>query len=227
MDSTQSRLSAPDTTMNGSCGRVERNGLSTTDRKDVLNMSGGPVKTLRTSGGIRTHDRVPRILMADDSRNEHLLMLMAAEEVSVPMELQFVDDGSALMDHFSKARASVELPDVIVLDLRMPILDGHSTLVSLKSDPELCRIPVVVFTTSTSASDVQRSLDYGASFVRLKPSGFLPMMAFVRELHALCVAGDLPDDANIGINIVADEERDSDFRTMDDLSIDFDTPRAA
>lgn len=189
-------------------------------------MSGGPVKTLRTNGGVRSHDRIPRVIMADDSRNEHLLMLMAAEEASVPMEFQFVDDGATLLDHFARAHASAELPDVIVLDLRMPILDGHSTLMSLKSDPELCRIPVVVFTTSTSSSDVQRSLDYGASFVRLKPSGFIPMMSFVRELHALCITGELPVDADVGIDVVHGDG-DDDFQSMSELSISLDTPRAA
>lgn len=158
-------------------------------------------------------------MMADDSRNEHLLMLMAAEEASVPMEFQFVDDGSALLDHLSQTRSATELPDLVVLDLRMPIMDGHSTLLSMKADPALWQVPVVVFTTSTSNTDVQRSLDYGAAFVRVKPSGFIPMMDFVRELHHLCVTDEAPATAEHGVEVV-DDDVDIDFRPMRDMTID-------
>lgn len=186
-------------------------------------MVAGGVRTLRTDTGVRARGRVPRVLMADDSRNEHLLMLMAAEEATVPMEFQFVDDGSALLSHLARARGAGELPDLIVLDLRMPVLDGHSTLMSLKSDPTLWEIPVVVFTTSTSTSDVERSLGLGAAFVRVKPSGFIPMMEFVRELHAVCVSGETPDSSAV----IADDlhiEFDDEFQSMEELTIDLEGP---
>lgn len=187
-------------------------------------MSEQRVKTLRAAGKTRAQTRVPRVLMADDSRNEHLLMLMAAEEASAPMEFHFVDDGSSLLGHLLAAASVDELPDMIVLDLRMPILDGHSTLMSLQSHPTLWQIPVVVFTTSTSPTDVQRSLDLGASFVRVKPSGFLPMVDFVRELHALCTSNTRAPSSVVGLEELTDSS-DEDFRPMSELSSEWDDIR--
>lgn len=184
-------------------------------------MPDGQVKTLRANGGTRSQSGVARVLMADDSRNEHLLMLMAAEEASTPMEFQFVEDGSSLLSHLLTSRGVDELPDMIVLDLRMPIIDGHSTLMSLKSDPTLWQIPVVVFTTSTSPTDVQRSLDLGAAFVRVKPSGFIPMVEFVRELHAMYVSKTPPRSSVVGLEELT-ALPDDDFRSMDELSIELD-----
>jgi CheY-like chemotaxis protein len=60
-------------------------------------------------------------------------------------------------------------PDLIVLDLNLPRKDGRQVLAEVKSDPELARIPVVVFTTSQASSDINRSYALGANSYLRKP----------------------------------------------------------
>ncbi len=129
-------------------------------------------------------DRTLDIVMADDDRNDHLLLLMAAEEAGVVADFTFLDDGSTLMFHLADISDTADLPNLIILDLRMPGLDGHRTLDELQAHPVLWQIPVVVFTSSTRWSDEVRSFDRGARWVETKPSEFEDLLTFVRSLPA-------------------------------------------
>lgn len=128
-----------------------------------------------------------QILIADDNRDDHLFIVMAAEKAGVPVEFQFVNDGSEVMTHLSRIDSIAELPDVIVLDLRMPRMNGHRTLQLLKADPVYMEIPVVILTTSSSESDKQRSEGLGANIFMTKPSGFWSMVELVQELSDFAV----------------------------------------
>jgi two-component system, chemotaxis family, response regulator Rcp1 len=73
-------------------------------------------------------------------------------------------------------------PDLIVLDLNLPLKDGRQVLGEVKSDPELARIPVVVFTTSEAGSDVNRSYELGANCYLRKPGNLPDFVALVNSL---------------------------------------------
>ena len=120
--------------------------------------------------------------MADDDRNEQLLMVLAAEEADVNAELTFVDDGAQLLIHLNSRLESKQLPDLILLDLRMPVLDGHRTLRQLQAHPVLWQIPVVTFSSSTRGEDRDRSLSAGARWFVSKPSEYSEMVAFINGL---------------------------------------------
>lgn len=133
----------------------------------------------------RTDDVAPEltdleIVMADDDENDQLLMVLAAEEAGIKAHFTFVDDGLKLIDHLKRLHASNRLPNLIVLDLRMPMLDGHGALDELQAHPDLWQIPVVVFTSSTRRSDVERSLEAGARWFETKPSVFSQLVDVVR-----------------------------------------------
>lgn len=120
------------------------------------------------------------IVMADDDENDQLLMVLAAEEAGIGANFTFVDDGLGLIDYLKKLHRADSLPNLIVLDLRMPMLDGHGVLDELQAHPDLWQIPVVVFTSSTRRSDVQRSLEGGARWYETKPSVFAELVDVVR-----------------------------------------------
>jgi CheY-like chemotaxis protein len=148
----------------------------------------------------RTMDKTLRIVMADDDRNDQLLMVMAADEAGYPLEFRFVDDGSELLTMLSSTANLDELPDAIVLDLRMPVLDGHRTLDRLQAHPVLWQIPVVIFTTSSRSQDMCLSRDLGAREFETKPSDFGGMVSFVHRLAAIAT-GRLPyldEDGHLG-----------------------------
>lgn len=133
-------------------------------------------RTDRTTTDLRELD----IVMADDDENDQLLMVLAAEEAGIGANFTFVDDGLELIDYLKKLHRANSLPNLIVLDLRMPMLDGHGVLDELQAHPDLWQIPVVVFTSSTRRGDVQRSLEAGARWYETKPSVFTELVDVVR-----------------------------------------------
>ncbi len=165
-------------------------------------------------------DRKLRVVMADDDRNDQMLMVMATDEARAPIELSFVDDGAELLHRLSVIGSLEDLPDAIILDLRMPRLDGHRTLDRLQAHPVLWQIPVVMFSSSHRYGDMCLSHDLGARDFETKPSSFSGMIDFVTRLAVIVAqrqpyedpAGSLVDPrfqrALLGPDLVSD---------MDDL----------
>jgi len=125
-----------------------------------------------------------KIRMADDDPNEHLLTVLAAEEAGIAADFTFVDDGTDLLVSLGRDLEEGDLPDLILLDLRMPRLDGHKTLNQLQGHPILWQIPVVVFSTSTRREDFEKSFRSGARWVETKPGQFSDMVDFIKSLPA-------------------------------------------
>ncbi|MCA9432907.1 MAG: response regulator, partial [Candidatus Omnitrophica bacterium] len=85
------------------------------------------------------------------------------------------------------------LPNLIVLDLNMPIMGGLEFLGALKSDPALRQIPVVVMTTSSERKDIERSYDLGAAGYMVKPLDHEEFVTKVKRLHDYWKSCEKPD----------------------------------
>ena len=142
------------------------------------------------SGGVSTRpDGRPDvlILMADDDPDDRMLTRDALDECHVTNEMLFVEDGEDLMDYlrhrnkYSDVRTSPR-PGLILLDLNMPRKNGREALKEIKTDPDLCRIPVVVLTTSQAEEDVVRSYQLGANSYITKPVTFDGLVAVMQNL---------------------------------------------
>src|SRR5437763_16654857 len=95
------------------------------------------------------------ILLIDDSAADAKIIERALRESRAPHTLTALRDGRAALEHLRRLRAdSGAVPDLILLDLNLPGLDGGQVLAELKSDPALRVIPVVVLTTSRRDEDV-------------------------------------------------------------------------
>ena len=116
--------------------------------------------------------KTPHILLVDDSDDDVELAQRLLRKLA-PEALQSVaiDGVQALeMLHFTEGKRLV--PDVILLDLKMPRLDGADVLKALRADPSTQRIPVVMFTSSNERSDVLRCYALGANSYVQKPVNF-------------------------------------------------------
>jgi len=127
------------------------------------------------------------ILMADDDADDRLLAQDALAECKFAGRVHFVENGEALVDYLFrrgefKDPASSPRPNLILLDLNMPKMDGREALREIKGDPDLRRIPLVVFTTSQADTDVGAVYELGANSFITKPSAF---EALVRAMDTL------------------------------------------
>ena len=127
-----------------------------------------------------------RILIVEDDPRDVELTLAALEEYNLANEVVVTRDGQEALDylycreHFN-ARSG-ENPAVMLLDLKLPKIDGLEVLQQVKSDEHLKMIPVVVLTSSQEEKDMLRSYEHGASAYVVKPVDFHQFVNAVKEM---------------------------------------------
>ena len=125
------------------------------------------------------------ILLAEDEPADAHLVKTALSENHILADLQHVFDGREVLEYLRRQGqrfAQAARPDLILLDLNMPRMDGRECLAALKQDPELADIPVVVLTTSEVERDVLSSYTLGAAGFITKPMDVVQFMAAIRDL---------------------------------------------
>jgi CheY-like chemotaxis protein len=116
-------------------------------------------------------------MMADDDPDDREFVREAFEKSGFLGEFRYVEDGGALVDYLEEAQApgaksDCRMPDLILLDLNMPRVDGYEALKRIKSSDRLRRIPIVVLSTSDSERDILQTYDEGVNSFITKPRGF-------------------------------------------------------
>jgi CheY-like chemotaxis protein len=126
------------------------------------------------------------ILLAEDNPGDVKLTKKALEQGKLVNNLHVVNDGVEAMTFLRNEGeyADTPRPDLILLDLNMPRMDGRDVLEELKADDDLKRIPVVVLTSSGAEEDVVKSYDLHANAYLTKPvdfDGFLEVINTLEE----------------------------------------------
>lgn len=126
-----------------------------------------------------------RILHAEDNVADARLTQLALKEGELPVKLDHVLDGEEALRFLRNEPpyADAERPDIVLLDLNMPRLDGHATLRAIKEDPELRTIPVIVLTTSVSPHDVTSAYEECANSYVRKPVGFDQLVELMHRVE--------------------------------------------
>ena len=125
------------------------------------------------------------ILLAEDEPADAHLVKMAFSENKLLVDLHCVLDGREVLEFLHKQGnrfAEAPRPDIILLDLNMPRMDGRECLAALKLDKNLCDIPVVILTTSNVQRDVLASYKLGAAGFITKPVDVNEFIEVVRKL---------------------------------------------
>lgn len=122
------------------------------------------------------------ILLVEDDRASARLVQEALKGATVAVQLRVAQDGEQALAMLRRqgSYAEVPRPDLVLLDLNLPMKDGFAVLGELKSDPALKRIPVAVLTTSSAPADIRRSYDLGANCYIVKPRDLLQVMSVIR-----------------------------------------------
>ncbi|MCX6030098.1 MAG: response regulator [Chloroflexi bacterium] len=128
------------------------------------------------------------ILLVEDNRMDVELTLYAFREAKLGNTVHVATDGGEALDYlFGRGkyadRADYPLPDLILLDLKMPGIDGFEVLRQVKATPLLKRLPVVILTSSKEEGDRALSYDNGANSYLVKPVSFEGFLEVVRQIE--------------------------------------------
>jgi CheY-like chemotaxis protein len=127
------------------------------------------------------------ILIVEDNPNDAEMALRALQKNNLTNKVKVVEDGEKALDFtFARGefadRKNIPYPKIILLDLKLPKLDGLEVLRAIKSDPETKIIPVIVLTSSREEKDIVESYRLGVNSYIVKPVDFDKFVEAVRDL---------------------------------------------
>lgn len=127
-----------------------------------------------------------RILLVEDSANDVALSLAALEEINLANEVVVVRDGQQALDFLFRRgeyeRRTDGNPAVVLLDLKLPKVDGIEVLAQVKRDPSMKAVPIVMLTSSREEQDLARSYGLGVNAYVVKPVAFPDFVSALKEL---------------------------------------------
>ena len=122
------------------------------------------------------------ILLVEDNPAHAELVARSLDEVSPGSRLVHVADGEAAIDYLKNRNENRVAPDLVLLDLRLPRMDGLEVLKQMKTDQGTARLPVVVLSTSAADSDVNSAYDFHANSYLVKPLAFDGFTALMEQV---------------------------------------------
>ncbi|PBQ32683.1 response regulator [Sphingobacteriaceae bacterium] len=124
------------------------------------------------------------IVMVDDDRDDQFFFKEALKGVYFSCSLTALYNGSQLIDYLFNTQKNLHKspPDVIILDLNMPILNGLETLEKLRANAFFKGIPAYVLTTSRSIKESVKALDFGARGFYVKPTSYSKLEQIISEI---------------------------------------------
>ena len=102
------------------------------------------------------NSKIARLLLVEDDEDDILLTKRALKKGRIVVDLDVVRNGQEALEYLRKPNQYQDAlrPDVILLDLNMPVMSGHETLRQIRSDDNLCDIPVIILSTSSAEKDI-------------------------------------------------------------------------
>jgi CheY-like chemotaxis protein len=133
------------------------------------------------------------ILHVEDDEDDVLLFQHACQKAALGCSLQAVRDGVEAIAYLSGAdpfsdRQRHPLPELVLLDLKLPRVNGFEVLDWMRKGDRFRRLPVVVFSSSNHEADVKRAYDVGANSFLLKPVDFNALVELARTVHQYWLA---------------------------------------
>ncbi len=135
------------------------------------------------------------ILAAEDEETDRFILNLAFEKAQLPHPLVTVRSGRECVDYLSGVGSFVDrllhpLPALLLLDLKMPDMHGFEVLQWLATGPEFKNLPVVVLSSSSDDSDIQKARQLGARDYIVKPHSFDELVKVLQQLHTRWLSGE-------------------------------------
>jgi CheY-like chemotaxis protein len=126
----------------------------------------------------------PYFLIADDDPDDQFMLQDMIEAISSEnAETRFVENGVELIQFLKQLNGSSSWPNLVILDLNMPKMDGRQALDEIKSDPKLAAIPIVVMTTSQVDEDIHYCQQAGVNGYYQKPSSISDLRDIITHIY--------------------------------------------
>ncbi len=122
------------------------------------------------------------ILLVEDNEGDIVLTREAFAEANIASNLDVVRNGEEAINYLEKSKVSNEYPDLVLLDINLPKVNGIEVLSHIKQDKELKKIPVVMLSTSSFANDILNSYDNCANCYITKPADLDQFMHVVQSI---------------------------------------------
>ena len=134
-------------------------------------------------------DFTPLILVAEDDANDVFFLRRAFQRAEVKCQIVDVPNGQEAIHYLQgttpyQNREDFPFPQLLVLDLKMPLVNGFDLLAWLKSRPELTELPALVLSSSAHDEDVRRARNLGAREYHVKPSDLNQLTQLVRDVSS-------------------------------------------
>lgn len=128
------------------------------------------------------------VLHVEDDPNDVLLLQRAFKKINPQVQIRAVSDGDKAVAYLSGGEGYEEAsanpaPNLVLLDLKMPRKSGLEVLAWIRSEGDLRRVPVLIFTSSKHDQDINRAYELGANSYLVKPVGFDALMEMVRTIN--------------------------------------------
>lgn len=132
-------------------------------------------------------DRIVEILLVEDNKRDADLTLRALKKRNLNNKIVWVKDGEAALDYLFarneyEHRSINNKPKVVLLDLKMPKVDGLEVLKEIRTHPVTKTIPVVILTSSKEEQDIVKSYEYGVNSYIVKPVDFTKFLDSVADV---------------------------------------------
>lgn len=117
------------------------------------------------------------ILMADDDKDEFYILQEAAQKACEPLKVSYVANWLELLRFILKT-----LPDILFLDLNMPVKDGIECLQLLRETSKYDQLPIIIYSTSVSKNDIDKAYTNGANYFIVKPNALEDITDMIKKL---------------------------------------------
>jgi len=129
-------------------------------------------------------DKEPmKIILAEDDKDDQELFMEALSATKIPSEVTTVGNGEQLLNTLKDP--AEPKPDIVFIDINMPVMGGKEALEEIKSDKELKEIPAVMLSTSNHPADIEETLKKGANLYIQKPNSFTGFILILKKVFAL------------------------------------------
>ena len=135
----------------------------------------------------------PVILIVDDDEGHAILIRENLEAAGLNNRIEHFRDGQAVLDFFAGRPPGAHQTYLVLLDIRMPKVDGIEVLRRLKSDPELSKLPVIMLTTTDDSREVERCYELGCNVYIQKPVDYDRFAEAIRRLGLFVTLVLLPE----------------------------------